>query len=152
MLFRSALARAGEPEGPLEDTLLDRFTRAVLQESGDVLPDPQRAQLKEAARRLLQTLEHLERAGRHGIWHFILSNSYKPGLTGGQFNCILSNPPWMAMSKLANNPYKLALQGLAERYGIKPAGPSHPHMELAAIFLLSAVDRYLKEEIGRAHV
>ena len=49
------------------------------------------------------------------------------------------------MSKLANNPYKLALQGLAERYGIKPAGPSHPHMELAAIFLLSAVDRYLKE-------
>lgn len=140
-----ALARAGEPEGPLEDALLDRFTRAVLQESGDVLPNPQRAQLKEAARRLLQTLEHLERAGRHGIWHFILSNSYKPGLTGGQFNCILSNPPWMAMSKLANNPYKLALQGLAERYGIKPAGPSHPHMELAAIFLLSAVDRYLKE-------
>ena len=47
------------------------------------------------------------------------------------------------MSKLANNPYKRALQRMAEKYDIKPTGASHPHMELATIFLLSAVDRYL---------
>ena len=48
------------------------------------------------------------------------------------------------MSKLAVNPYKTSLQALADRYGIKPTGASHPHMELATIFLVSAVDRYLK--------
>ena len=49
------------------------------------------------------------------------------------------------MSKLADNPYKTTLQRIARQYGIKPVGASHPHMELATTFLLSAVNRYLED-------
>ena len=61
------------------------------------------------------------------------------------FDCIVSNPPWMAMSKLADNPYNTTLQRIARQYGIKPVGASHPHMELATTFLLSAVNCYLED-------
>ena len=98
-----------------------------------------------AARQLVDELEHLQREGRNGIWYFVICNSYRPGLVGRQFNCIVSNPPWMAMSKLVDNPYKTTLQEIAQRYDIKPMGAAHPHMELATIFLLSAVDRYLED-------
>lgn len=83
--------------------------------------------------------------GRNGIWYFILNNSYKPGLVTNQFNCIVSNPPWLAMSKLADNPYKKALQRKTESFGIKPPGASHLHMELATTFLLASIDKYLKD-------
>src|SRR5699024_6854297 len=62
-----------------------------------------------------------------------------------QFNCIVSNPPWMAMSKLADNPYKNALGEIARKYAIQPHGAAHPHMELATIFLVSSIDRYLRD-------
>lgn len=48
------------------------------------------------------------------------------------------------MSKLADNPYKNALRDIARRYSIQPLGAAHPHMELATIFLVSSIDRYLK--------
>ncbi len=82
--------------------------------------------------------------GRNGIWVFILRNSYRPGLVAGQFNGLVSNPPWLALSKIADNPYKDVLRKRAEAFGIKPAGQSHLHIELATIFLLHAVDRYLQ--------
>lgn len=140
-----AIARAAGPEAVLSDADLSRFTDAVLQDSRTAVLDAERSLLMDSARQLIPELERLQRTGRNGIWRFIISNSYKPGLTKHQFNCIVSNPPWMAMSKLANNPYKQSLQAIARKYGIKPTGASHPHMELSTIFLLSAVDRYLKE-------
>ena len=92
---------------------------------------------------LLVALETLQRDGRNGIWAFVLSNSYRPGLVSGSFNGLVSNPPWLAMSKVADNPYKKSLLDLTEQYGIKPFGPSHLHAELATIFLIHAIDRYL---------
>jgi hypothetical protein len=94
---------------------------------------------------LVTILDALQRSGRNGIWAFILRNSYRPGLVAGLFNGLVSNPPWLALSKIADNPYKKALRSRAERYGIKPSGPSHLHIELATIFLLHAVERYLKD-------
>jgi len=65
-------------------------------------------------------------------------------LVAGEFNGLVSNPPWLALSKIADNPYKEALSQRAEAFGIKPEGPSHLHIELATIFLLHAVGRYLQ--------
>lgn len=48
-------------------------------------------------------------AGRNGIWAFILRNTYRPGLLAGRFNGLVSNPPWLAMSSLGNNPYRQIL-------------------------------------------
>ena len=144
-VYRLAMARASEVETPIEPAAVNRLIDAVETDSEITLSDEKRQSLLPSAQQLVEELERLQREGRNGIWYFIICNSYRPGLTGQQFNCIVSNPPWMAMSKLADNPYKTTLQGIARRYGIKPVGASHPHMELATIFLLSAVNRYLED-------
>lgn len=144
-VYRLAMARASEVETPIEPAAVNRLIDAVETDSEITLSDEERQSLLPSAQQLVEELERLQREGRNGIWYFIICNSYRPGLTGQQFNCIVSNPPWMAMSKLADNPYKTTLQGIARRYGIKPVGASHPHMELATIFLLSAVNRYLED-------
>jgi len=89
-------------------------------------------------------------ANRNGIWAFILRNTYRPGLLAGQFNGLVSNPPWLTMSQLAENPYKEHLSERAQAYGIKPSGAAHLHLELATTHLLHAVDRYLKAGAGVA--
>jgi len=89
-------------------------------------------------------------ANRNGIWAFILRNTYRPGLLAGQFNGLVSNPPWLTMSQLAENPYKDHLSDRAQAYGIKPSGAAHLHLELATTHLLHAVDRYLKAGAGVA--
>ena len=82
-------------------------------------------------------------AGRNGIWAFILRNTYRPGLLSGQFNGLVSNPPWLALSRLADNPYRNMLTQRAHAYGIRPPGQSFLHLELGTTHLLHAVDRYL---------
>lgn len=143
--YRFAMIRANHPEVALADDEVSVVVDSITQETEIVFTDDERVALCTSAEQLILELERLQRQGRNGIWHFILSNSYRPGVTARQFDCIVSNPPWMAMSKLAVNPYKTSLQTLADRYGIKPTGASHPHMELATIFLVGAVDRYLKD-------
>lgn len=143
-VYRISMARAGmEQPQPLTNNLAEGFMTAIENESEAALQPDEHTRLVSSIVQLIGELENLQRQGRNGIWYFILCNSYRPSLMRHQFNCIISNPPWMAMSKLANNPYKRALQRMAEKYDIKPTGASHPHMELATIFLLSAVDRYL---------
>lgn len=91
----------------------------------------------------IYTVDELNRDGRNGIWAYILRNSFRPGLVLGQFNGLVSNPPWLALSKVANNPYQVALKRMADDFGIKPSGSSHLHIELATIFLLYAIRQYL---------
>lgn len=144
-VYRLAMARAAAPEARNGAIATEALIEAVGQESGTGLESNQKAELAETTTQLVLQLESLQRQGRNGIWYFIISNSYRPGLTEQQFNCIVSNPPWMAMSKLADNPYKNALREIARRYSIQPHGAAHPHMELATIFLVSSIDRYLKD-------
>ena len=144
-VYRLAMARAAVPEAENGAIVAEALIEAVGRESGIDLEADQIAELTETTTQMVQQLENLQRQGRNGIWHFIISNSYRPGLTEQQFNCIVSNPPWMAMSKLADNPYKNALRDIARRYSIQPLGAAHPHMELATIFLVSSIDRYLKD-------
>jgi hypothetical protein len=93
---------------------------------------------------LVGALSTLQGTGLNGIWAFVLRNSYRPGLMVGQFNGLISNPPWLALSKIANNPYRKTLRAEAETYGIKGPGQSHLHTELATTFLLHATDYYLR--------
>lgn len=143
--YRLAMARAAGPSSSLEPSAAEALVAAVEEDSDILLSDEYRQTLLQSVRQLVSELEQLQRDGLNGIWYFLICNSYRPGLTEKQFNCMVSNPPWLAMSKLADNPYKTTLRRIACRYKIKPAGASHPHMELATIFLLSAVDRYLED-------
>ena len=138
-----ARARSASAQGEIDSVSL---MQCIGMDCNIPLDEERESILEECAIELITELEALQRQGRNGIWHFIICNCYRPGLTKHQFNCIVSNPPWMAMSKLEDNPYKGALRKLAIQYNIKPEGASHPHMELATIFLLSSVDRYLEDD------
>lgn len=85
----------------------------------------------------------LNKEGKNGLWSFVLKNSLRPNLIHANFNGIVSNTPWLSMSKIADNPYKRNLQKLARRFNILPTGSSAHHIEMATIFLVSSVSRYL---------
>lgn len=143
--YKYAMKRADQEESKLTEEQVDFVLSSVESESNIVLSHVERQVQRVSAYSLILQLESLQRQGRNGIWYFILNNSYKPGLVVNQFNCIVSNPPWLAMSKLADNPYKKALQRKTDSFGIKPPGASHLHMELATTFLLASIDKYLKD-------
>ena len=123
----------------------DNDVTTFLDSQEEELPVNLRQSLIAAVRGLVNGMIRLAVAGRNGIWAFILRNTYRPALLGGQFNGLVSNPPWLAMSRVADNPYKEILTNRAELYGLEPDGPSFLHLELATIHLLHAVDRYLKQ-------
>lgn len=108
------------------------------------LTDDLRNETAEAFLDLAVRMRNLAVAGRNGIWAFILRNTYRPGLLAGQFNGLVSNPPWLAMSALADNPYRDVLTRRASQYGVMPAGQSFLHLELATMHLLHGIDRYLR--------
>ncbi|GGE36074.1 BseRI endonuclease [Pullulanibacillus camelliae] len=91
----------------------------------------------------IEVVNRLHIEGKNGIWSYILKNSYRPGLLSGQFNGLISNPPWLALSKLGNNPYKEVLKSKARNFKINPPGPAFPHIEMATIFLVHGVKKYL---------
>jgi hypothetical protein len=136
---------AGAAALELDDTLLDGAIDGALGKVAIEVEEGQREATKVFLRDLTLTVNRLTREGRNGIWVFILRNSYRPGLVAGQFNGLVSNPPWLALSKIADNPYQSVLRRKAEQFGIRPPGPSFLHIEMATIFLLHATDRYLKD-------
>ncbi len=144
--YKYAMLRARTAQEKLDETQVNTLADSAASEAHDSLSDDKRRLLRLTSYSLIMQLESLQRGGCNGIWYFILSNSYRPGMSRQQFNCIISNPPWLAMSKLANNPYRNALLKKVNMYGIKPPGASHLHMELATTFMLSSIDNYLKDD------
>jgi len=124
----------------------ENLVKRILRETNTIMNENNTKWLIDSSFDLILVLEKLQREERNGIWPFLLGNNYRPGLIGKQFNAIVSNPPWLTMSKLLDNPYKATLTTRAEYYGIKPTGSSHLHIELATVFLLHSIDKYLKED------
>lgn len=144
--YTMAMESARKPKSTLTDAAtVDLVERAIDDVAGD-LSEEEKKETIVFCKALIVALEALQRAGRNGIWAFVLRNSYRPGLVAGQFNGLVSNPPWLALSKVADNPYSEVLQSRAESYGVKPKGAAFLHIELATIFLLHAVERYLEPE------
>lgn len=141
--YSVAMASAKGKNSGITSAVSGELVSEVVASSGCPLTGEETALLLEFATSLMSALETLQRAGRNGIWAFVLRNSYRPGLVVGKFNGLVSNPPWLALSKIASNPYTEVLRKKAESYAIKPPGPSHLHIEMATIFLLHAVERYL---------
>lgn len=92
---------------------------------------------------LYSSMFTLNKEGRNGLWAFVLKNSLRPNLIHANFNGIVSNTPWLSMSKIADNPYKNDLKSLARKYNILPTGSSSHHIEMATIFLVSSISRYI---------
>ena len=143
--YSIAMAKAKSKKAAINEALLESVLISTCNETGTIIDDETRPSVAKFLRQLIETLDSLHREGRNGIWAFILRNSYRPGLVSGQFNGLVSNPPWLTLSKIANNPYGKALGDRATSFNIKPPGASHLHVELATTFLLHAVERYLDD-------
>ncbi|MET4614871.1 methylase of polypeptide subunit release factors [Stenotrophomonas sp. 2619] len=141
--YDMAMSSAAAASTTLTDKDIETMVNAVLSDTGVVLAIDERAASIEFCKNLLKALENLQRAGRNGIWAFVLRNSFRPALVAGRFNGVVTNPPWLALSKIASNPYQDALKAKSELHGIKAPGASHLHVEIATIFLLHAIERYL---------
>jgi len=120
------------------------FLDGAAKSAGFSLPDVLRKALYASSFALATRMAELAVQNRNGIWAFVLRNTYRPGLLSGQFNGLVSNPPWLAMSGLADNPYRETLTIRAKLYGIRPPGQSFLHLELGTMHLMHAIDRYLK--------
>ncbi len=146
MIVDRAYALAMQAGGP---NLEKKEIEAIIDASIHYAPAKMSAEDKKELAVFLATLSEkihvLNMEGRNGIWAFMLRNSYRPGLVAGQFNGLVSNPPWLALSKIAENPYTEALRVMAGAMGIRPEGPSFLHLEMSTIFLLRSVDRYLQD-------
>jgi hypothetical protein len=144
---RVAMAAAEEPvsaydaRSMVDEVIAEADAHAA--DGGATLTQTEREQVERFGDELVCALTALQRSELNGIWTFVLRNGYRPGLVAGQFNGLITNPPWLALSKLAENPYRHVLKRYAAAYGIQPEGSAHLHTELATTFLLQAVDRYL---------
>ncbi|MNJ22251.1 hypothetical protein D3C77_166190 [compost metagenome] len=141
--YEMAMSSAAAAKTTLDDDDIEIMVDSVAADAGAALTADERASILLFSGRLLRALESLQRAGRNGIWAFVLKNSFRPALVAGRFNGVVTNPPWLALSRIGSNPYRNALKVKADLYGIKPSGASHLHVEIATTFLLHAIDRYL---------
>jgi hypothetical protein len=124
---------------------LQQLVSDVIAEVGAAVDNVRTEQVVKFVHTLTETLVKLERSGRDGIWSFILRNSYRPSLVRGQFNGLITNPPWLAMSRLAENPFASVLAELADRFNLQPPGAAFLHLEMATVFLAYATSYYLAD-------
>lgn len=136
------MARAAGSSSP-EPLAVAAGATGAIDGSGVELDVDQVAAVRGFFKELVVSLTTLQQAGLNGLWAFILKNSYRPALVAGQFNGIISNPPWLALSKIAANPYGQVLRDMARHLGLSPPGPAHLHTELSTTFLTASIDRYL---------
>jgi methylase of polypeptide subunit release factors len=144
--YSLAMDLAATPGGVLDQTAVETLVDEVLAETGVEFEGGQRASTIEFGVNLVATLAQLKRDRKNDIWVFVIRNSYRPGLVAGQFNGIISNPPWLALSKLGLNPFSEVLKTRAEQYGLTAPGSAFPHLEMATTFLAHAVENYLAED------
>src|SRR5205085_1310888 len=102
-----AMAVALESEGSTADHQSLQLALGEAQgDSGTSLSKVESRDTLAFIEQLVGALAELQRQRLNGIWAFVLRNSYRPGLVIGQFNGLISNPPWLALSKFADNPYR----------------------------------------------
>lgn len=131
----------------IANALTDALTR-----TGVTLTSIQQTEAETFGQKFCSELTRLERSGRNGLWLHMLKNGYRPAMVRNQFNALLTNFPWMALSSVTDNPYTLALKARARAYNIEPSVSARPHIDLATIFLLHAAQYYLDTNASIAAV
>lgn len=73
-------------------------------------------------------------------------NSVQPHFAKGRFQGAISNPPWLALSKIKQNPMTDRFKNLANTYSIKARGSSYLHQEAATVFVAVTLSTYLQDK------
>ena len=87
-------AKAKSDSSHLTQQVADEFLRGAEAATNIAIPADLEEPLSQAVFALARRMADLAVDNRNGIWAFILRNTYRPGLLTGQFNGLVSNPPW----------------------------------------------------------
>lgn len=142
-LYAIAQTYASTPGGVVVLTDVQSISASAQVNSGVILSAPEIAEIEVFGLQFSNHLTNLERSGRNGLWLHMLKNGYRPALVRGKFNAVVTNFPWLSLSKLANNPYKDALRARIDAFNLKPPRQSALHIELATVFMMHAAKHYL---------
>lgn len=123
---------------------LFRDAEAVCKESK--LDSQETTLVQESSKQLMSEMEKRMKANRNEVWSFVLKNTYRPSFLKANFDIIVSNPPWLAMSAFPAATYKEQLRRLIEFYRIMPFGQSKHHLEISTVFFLHCIRQYLKDD------
>lgn len=144
--YRQAMASSREDTCEIDRDVISESVMLAIEGSSLVGDITKILTLETFMTQLMQAIDSLQRRGLNGLWAFLLKNSYRPGLVYGNFNGVVSNPPWLSLSKIANNPYRDILKKISTELSINPGGSSHLHVEMSTVFLLTAIDKYLSDD------
>lgn len=145
-VYSLAMHHASESTDPVDPAVVADLLRDAVGATATELAREEYGRASTFVLSLVRSLVDLQRNGQNGIWVFVILNSYRPGLVAGQFNGIISNPPWLALSKIGRNPFGSVLRERAKRYGLTPQGSAFPHSEMATTFLAHSIDHFLEED------
>ena len=88
----------------------------------------------------------LKRAGRDGIWPFVLRNLVQPlalSRADQRADLLLGNPPWIAFRHLSAA-MQARLRPASQEMGLWVGGKLATQQDMCALFTLRAAERYLK--------
>lgn len=110
------------------------------------MDDESKRLLKRAARKLVLQLSDRISHKRNNVWAFVLRNTYRPSLLSARFDAIVSNPPWLAMSRFPSARYKRQLENLITQYHLLPPAASRHHLEVSTVFAAHSVSHYMIQD------
>jgi SAM-dependent methyltransferase len=99
---------------------------------------------------LAETYAHLlelYRAGRNGIWPFVLRNLVRPlwlSREDQRADVLIGNPPWVAYRHLSA-PMQRRLREASQALNLWVGGVLAPIQDLSALFVVRSVQRYVKK-------
>jgi hypothetical protein len=137
------LAREFARENKGKTVELDVFRRFLLARQCSIAEDET---LVESLFQIAEVLRKFIDADRDTIWAFVLKNRYKPLFLKSRFDFVMGNPPWIAF-RYMEPAYQTLLKGkIVDEYKLLAGrGELITHLEVATLFLLRAVDLYLRK-------
>lgn len=97
-------------------------------------------------RELYEKILELRNRGTDSIWISVIKSYLAPLAFLGSFDYIVGNPPWLAYRYIADPNYQsIVKKMIKDVYGLVLDEHLMTHMELATLFFVRAVDKYLKE-------
>jgi len=127
------------------DLPLDQSTKTFSKRANELAGIPSRD--RDSLSELFEFFWNLEDSGKNHIWASVIRNSFAP-LSKGKFDVVAGNPPWIGWENLPEA-YRKDSQSLWTQYGLvrgKSAGMGVARKELATLFVVVALERYLNHE------
>jgi hypothetical protein len=92
---------------------------------------------------LYDKLLDLKRRGVDEVWVPVIKSYALPALYRNRFDYVVGNPPWLSLRYLADPGYQEIIKRIAmNTYGLVHEEHLVTHLEMAALFLMRAVDYY----------